>query len=109
MRKVTLPDGSTTRAGAPILYYRADTSRKLIRDMYNVLDNDAIVNLKLQMDRKIHHLAASDNQYEFFYDYIRDPKIEARAWPYRPESYILISAGADGLYGTSDDIKNFGD
>ena len=27
--------------------------------------------------------------------------------PYRPESYILISAGFDGRYGTSDDITNF--
>jgi len=31
-----------------------------------------------------------------------------RFWPHRPDSYILISAGADGLYGTSDDITNFG-
>lgn len=28
--------------------------------------------------------------------------------PFRPDSFILISAGADGEYGTSDDIKNFG-
>ena len=108
-RKVVLPDGSTTKAGAPILYYRADTSRKLIRDMYNVLDNDALVQMKVVMDRKVHHLTRADNQYEFFYDYIRDPKIEARVWPYRPDSYILISAGVDGLYGTNDDITNFGD
>jgi hypothetical protein len=107
-KKVVLPDGSTTKAGAPILYYRADTSRKLIRDMYNVLDNDALVQMKIAWDRKIHHLANADNQYEFFYNYIRDPKIEARAWPYRPDSYILISAGADGLYGTNDDVTNFG-
>ncbi len=49
------------------------------------------------------------NNYQFFYEeYIRDPKIEARVWPYRPDSYLLISAGADGLYGTPDDIRNFG-
>lgn len=109
MRKVVLPDGSTTKAGAPILYYRADTSKKLIRDIYNVLDNDALVQMKLQLDIKVHPFARADNQYEFFYDYIRDPKIEARAWPYRPDSYLLISAGVDGLYGTNDDITNFGD
>jgi type II secretory pathway pseudopilin PulG len=28
-------------------------------------------------------------------------------WPYRPDSYILISAGVDGVYGTDDDITNF--
>ena len=27
--------------------------------------------------------------------------------PYRADSYILISAGYDGLYGTRDDICNF--
>ena len=42
-----------------------------------------------------------------------DPKAKAASggiinWPYRPDSYILISAGADGLYGTGDDITNFG-
>ncbi|NOT00323.1 MAG: prepilin-type N-terminal cleavage/methylation domain-containing protein [Phycisphaerales bacterium] len=27
--------------------------------------------------------------------------------PYRPDTYLLISAGKDGLYGTPDDITNF--
>jgi len=27
--------------------------------------------------------------------------------PYNPDSYLLISAGSDGIYGTSDDITNF--
>ncbi len=44
----------------------------------------------------------------FFYEYIRNPKIVARPWPHRADSYILISAGVDGFYGTSDDICNFG-
>lgn len=108
-KKIVLPDGSTTKAGSPVLYYRADTSRKLIRDIYNVLDNYPLVEMKLQLDRKMHPLIGADNQYQFFYDYIRNPKIEARPWPYRPESYLLISAGVDGLYGTNDDITNFGD
>jgi hypothetical protein len=30
-----------------------------------------------------------------------------RPWPCRPDSYILISAGVDGVYGTDDDITNF--
>ena len=108
-KKVILPNGNTSHAGVPILYYRANTSRKLIGEIYNVLDNDALVQMKRQMDGREHPLTRSDNQYEFFYEYIRDPKIEARPWPYRSDSYILISAGVDGLYGTSDDIRNFGD
>ena len=27
--------------------------------------------------------------------------------PYRADSYILMSAGFDGLYGTKDDVFNF--
>lgn len=108
--KIVLPNGKTTRAGAPILYYRANTSGKIIREVYRASDNDALVIAKQQADAdgREHPLSRPDNQYEFFYNYIRDAKITARAWPYRPDSYLLISAGADGLYGTSDDICNFG-
>jgi type II secretory pathway pseudopilin PulG len=96
------------KAGAPILYYRANTSGKIIGDVYRVSDNDALVYIKQQDDGREHPLGRPGNSYQFFYDYIRDPKINAKPWPYRPDSYILISAGADGLYGTSDDITNFG-
>jgi len=106
--KVTLSNGKTAKAGAPILYYRANTSGKTIHEIYNALDNDAIVNIKQSADGKIHPLADQSNQYQYFYNYIMDPKITARPWPYRPDSYILISAGADGLYGTDDDVRNFG-
>ncbi len=27
--------------------------------------------------------------------------------PYRAESYVLMSAGKDGLFGTADDVYNF--
>jgi type II secretory pathway pseudopilin PulG len=96
------------RAGAPILYYRANTSGKIINDVYHVYDNDALVVTKQQDDGRVHPLANPSGPYQFFYNYIRDPKIAAKPWPYRPDSYILISAGADGLYGTDDDITNFG-
>ena len=43
----------------------------------------------------------------FFYDYIADKKATTIKWPSNPDSYLLISAGADGLYGTGDDICNF--
>ena len=107
-KKVMLANGETVRAGTPILYYRANTSGKTIREIYNVQDNDAIVQIKQQADNREHPLTRPAGQFQYFYDYIRDPKISARAWPYRPDSYILISAGADGLYGTGDDIRNFG-
>lgn len=108
VKKVVLANGKTVRAGAPILYYRARTSAVTIDGIYDVRDNDALVVAKQQVDGREHPLARPANQFQFFYDYIRDPRIDARPWPYRPDSYILISAGADGLYGTSDDIRNFG-
>jgi len=108
-KKISTANGKIVRAGAPILYYKANTSGKRIRDVYRVSDNDALVIAKQQADGRPHRLADTNNQYGIFYDeYIRDPKITAKAWPYRPDSYILISAGADGLYGTPDDICNFG-
>jgi len=118
-RKMTLPGGSgSVVPGTPILYYCANRSSKTIdwvgaavldpQDrIYNVRDDAPLVSLgrladgaKLLVERQQHPLD--------FYSYIRDPKVQARAWPYRPDSYILISAGPDGLYGTNDDICNFG-
>lgn len=31
-----------------------------------------------------------------------------KVWPANAQKFILISAGKDGLYGTNDDVKNFG-
>ena len=39
--------------------------------------------------------------------YIRNEAVKARFEPHRPESYLLVSPGFDGLYGTADDITNF--
>ncbi|MCP4259011.1 MAG: type II secretion system protein [Planctomycetes bacterium] len=107
-KKVSFPNGKSYKAGAPILYYRANTSGKTIHELYNVRDNLQITLIKQSEDGKYHPLTEQNNAYQYFYNYIMDPKITARPWPYRPDSYILISAGADGLYGTGDDIRNFG-
>jgi len=107
-KKIMLSNGKTVRAGAPILYYRANTSAKTIREIYNAQDNDVLIQIKQQADNKEQPLSRPFGPFQYFYDYIRDPKISARPWPYRPDSYILISAGVDGLYGTGDDIRNFG-
>jgi type II secretory pathway pseudopilin PulG len=107
-KKVTFPNGKTSKAGAPILYYRANISGKTINEIYDARDNDAIVNVKKLEDGKDHPLSNPNGPYQYFYNYILDPKITAIPWPYRPDSYILISAGADGLYGTGDDVRNFG-
>ena len=98
----------TEKAGAPVLYYKANTSGKTINTIYDVLDNNTLVLEKQRIENREQPLARQAGQYQFFYDYIRNPKIDARPWPHRSDSYILISAGSDGLYGTGDDICNFG-
>ncbi len=117
-RKVVLSDGKMVSPGTPILYYRANPASKTIdisdmnrlhENIYNVRDNAALVGLGRLADtakpqgRRPHPLA----DFGDFYTYIRDSKVHLRNWPYRPDSYLLISAGADGLYGTDDDICNF--
>ena len=49
---------------------------------------------------------------EFFtngeiYDSTFHESVGGRIWPVRAETYVLISAGPDGYYGTADDITNF--
>jgi hypothetical protein len=129
--------GKPLAAGAPILYYRANTSSKIFDPniivpntsyrIYDYLDNDPLVQLKKLtangnpgLKHPFGYLATAFYEEKFRYDVgspveyggigigygIRDPKI-TQVWPYRPDSYILISAGPDGYYGTADDIHNY--
>ena len=116
VKKITIAPGQTAKAGTPILYYRADTASKTIEPpaapfqrTYNIFDNVPLASqLNSIADNTQAHQLGNPATMQVFYDYIRDFKVTARPWPYRPDSYILISAGADGLYGTKDDICNFG-
>ena len=111
-RKSVTIGTKSVKAGTPILYYKADTSGKSILRIYRRVDNDSLVYIKELEDQKKHPGLRPPLNPLFdastFISYIKDPKITARDWPYRPDSYILISAGADGFYGTEDDIRNFG-
>ncbi len=51
------PGTVTEKAGAPILYYKANTAGKTINTIYDVLDNDALVLVKQQADAREHPLA----------------------------------------------------
>lgn len=120
VKRITLADGKNVKAGTPILYYRANTSSKSMDStyfserIYDARDNRFLVELVIKEKdltpaQRERTLANDTNQFEFFYNYITDPKVTTTKikWPYRPDSYILITAGVDGLYGTSDDIRNF--
>lgn len=50
----------------------------------------------------------TNNNYEnSFNRFILDTSVRAKPTPVRSDSYLLISAGADSRYGTSDDILNW--
>jgi len=107
-------DETRRKSGLPILYYRADTSGKVSDEIYHVRDNAQLVYIKEMDDRSRKGTPPSnrwnplDNTSEF-YKQIKDGRASTSGFdvPHKPDSYILISAGADGLYGTSDDIRNF--
>ena len=127
VKNCTYPDTKKTfKIGTPILYYKANPSSKSIDNtyayyerIYNAVDNFPLVDLgRLTSDGTAgdaHQTSDStpipflSAPYNYFYeDYILDPKITYNNWPYRSDSYLLISAGVDGIYGTEDDITNFG-
>jgi type II secretory pathway pseudopilin PulG len=107
--------------GMPILYYKANTSNT-IHDpcgtlptetvnkdyIYNCTDNDKLVALGLPWDITAKHPIDSTVNPKKFYEITKDNRINiVTGRPYRPDSYILISAGFDGMYGTDDDVFNF--
>ncbi|MGD8787724.1 MAG: prepilin-type N-terminal cleavage/methylation domain-containing protein, partial [Phycisphaerales bacterium] len=51
-KKVMLADRKMVRAGAPILYYRANTSGRTIDEIYSVHDNVAIIQVKESAEDK---------------------------------------------------------
>jgi type II secretory pathway pseudopilin PulG len=109
------------KVGMPILYYKANTSgfrhdpndfggTDIQLDIYNYLDNDELVKLGLPTNSNfVHplHQATGGQVGEKFYEMTLNKQIDTMKRPYNPESYILISAGYDGTYGTEDDICNF--
>jgi len=110
--------------GMPVLYYKAnilkhshDGSQWGNTDpsndnIYNVLDNHPLLSLGLQTQALPTQHPMFENP-EIFYEKTwnkklpYDENLPYTFRPYRADSYILMSAGFDGLYGTKDDIFNF--
>jgi type II secretory pathway pseudopilin PulG len=128
----TMATGNKT--GMPILYFKANTSKTehdatLVVDCvsannntYNRCDNQDLVDIPLPWITPVgpHHPMASafagwttllgtSCDPAIFYKKTKDPRVTTAARPYRADSYILMSAGFDGEYGTSDDVFNFGE
>ncbi len=106
---------SGKKIGMPILYYKADTTKTLhdpntsptpadsMGNIYNYWDNHELVKLGKPGKRSVHSLANPAR----FYRNTKIHQVTTESRPYRRDSYILISAGYDGEYGTADDICNF--
>ena len=100
--------------GMPILYFKADTSQ---------VEHSAAAAIGLGDDTNTY--TYNDNRAFFntappwysgtfipagpakFYNATLNPNFTSPPRPYNADSFILLSAGPDGLYGTSDDVYNF--
>ena len=104
---------SGKKIGMPVLYYKADTSKNSHDvnnpdnpdNIYNYKDNYDLLALGVpgQPDKK--HPLFEDPT--IFYKMTKDYKSRKVSIPNRIDSFILISAGPDCLYGTKDDCVNF--
>jgi hypothetical protein len=105
--------GMDRRGGMPILYYKANTSKTAhdINDpnnpenIYNYRDNHALLALGVPGKPELKHPLYENPK--IFYEITKNPKASGPIRPYGADTYILLSAGKDGLYGTKDDIANF--
>ncbi len=108
--------------GMPVLYYRADTSRMShdVNDpgntgnIYSYLDNHTFLGMGLPWkptEMPPLYQEGSDPAGRVFYENTLNRALEEESGisrPHNKDSYILISAGWDGIYGTiKDDVYNF--
>ena len=101
------------KAGMPILYYKADTSKTAHNvddpndpnNIYNYKDNHALLALGIPGNQAKKHPLFRDPKR--FYEMTKDYDPDGTIRPRRAGTFILLSAGYDGLYGTRDDIVNF--
>ena len=113
---VTLADGTVVRTGMPLLYFRANPAGTLsnVYDYYDFGDNYAMIQAAQNSAGLTGGFLSNPDPIQAaqeFYRFIQNPRVaggnSTSTYPYKADSYILISAGYDGIYGTSDDITNF--
>lgn len=103
---------SGKKAGMPILYYKADISKSSHDvnnpdnpdNIYNYKDNYDLLALGVPGKPGVKHPLYEDSS--LFYMMSQNTTAKSNT-PYNKDTYILLSAGEDGLYGTKDDIANF--
>jgi len=113
------------KVGMPVLYFKAveygvgheytgASSYNEDNNIYSILDNLALIeHVWPRMEDEYHEWARAREPDgggpAKFYEDTRDSAVAALSVPHNTDSYILVSAGWDGLYGTHDDIFNFTD
>ncbi|MBW8035254.1 MAG: type II secretion system protein [Planctomycetes bacterium] len=112
------------KTGMPILYYKANTMHTFQNstttlnpdgttpdDVYDYSDNELLLGLGSAEDSAVLHPLAdgTDDLLDFDSILVNQQVKDAGGSrvPYKAKSYILMSAGKDGLFGNSDDIYNF--
>ena len=138
--RVTLPSGDNAKVGMPVLYFKADSTKRFRVDsthspvtnpnsteysqwVYNFDDNIEILKLPWLRDPTDplesgdippHYPdedddGTADNHAQVFYELLSRRHTPGTNWdkPYNATTFILISAGHDGIYGTKDDLTNF--
>lgn len=115
------------KTGSPVLYFKARTQfsrqdrtddqnltddyEQDEDDIYNVIDNYSLLELGVAGETGVDHPVISQSADGYGIDeferMIVNDKVTTIKRPYRASSYILWSAGKDGLFGTADDIFNF--
>ena len=120
--------------GFPVLYWKADPAGVALADesryqqlegaargIYHhednwfLVDTDSDYRLVLRGGASEHKLDWDNGSYnvenpppvETFNRYILNEGVQARLSPRRADSYLLVTPGADGVYGTADDVANF--
>ncbi len=103
------------KTGMPILYYRARTlytrqdwedAGDITDDVYYYTDNQNLLELGTP-EGEFHPLNDGADDWWDFENMILNTQVTQTMRPYKASSYILISAGKDGYYGTPDDMFNF--
>ncbi len=116
--------------GSPILYYKADTTKQghtfgNPNNIYDYTDNIDLIGIGVAMQPDFYHpmgplgrqtpIEGVIERPELFYEITLNEEVSVKSTegklivpkPYNDDSFILISAGFDGLYGTNDDVFNF--
>lgn len=112
---------TSKKTGMPILYFKANTisvshpasvlpstpAATFNSFIYSFFDNQELISFISPFDGSANLMAAPVGGATIFYKSTANPNFTTTIRPHNNESFILLSAGPDGNYGTGDDIYNF--